>query len=184
MTDFYSDSDVDQLPGIVNKASLNYEPETGLRGVLQKLGDDTQAPEVMGTRIAVGLKRNITSWVLANLAALYWRVEGDAKKAIDCLRLSLTTAPKYAKDASLISLANILHRAGYTNDAIMLTSMALDLSKDLVVGHFTMANLYAYKEKWDMATIFYESTLGLQSSFEPAKQRLKLIKCKMQSIND
>lgn len=33
MTDFYSDSDVDQLPGIVNKASLNYEPETGLRGV-------------------------------------------------------------------------------------------------------------------------------------------------------
>lgn len=35
----------------------------------------------------------MTSWVLASTAALYWRVEGDASRAIDCLRLALTTAP-------------------------------------------------------------------------------------------
>jgi hypothetical protein len=39
----------------------------------------------------------MTSWILTNVAALYWRVEGDAKKAMDCLRLSLTTAPKNKK---------------------------------------------------------------------------------------
>lgn len=37
--------------------------------------------------------QNMTSWVLASTAALYWRVEGDASRSIDCLRLALTTAP-------------------------------------------------------------------------------------------
>lgn len=32
--------------------------------------------------------------------------------------------------------------------------------------------------QWDKATMFYESTLGLQSSFTAAKQRLKKIKCR------
>lgn len=40
----------------------------------------------------VFFSQNMTSWVLASTAALYWRVEGDASRAIDCLRLALTTA--------------------------------------------------------------------------------------------
>ena len=31
--------------------------------------------------------------------------------------------------------------------------------------------------QWDLAAMFYESTLGLQATFEPAKQRLRQIKC-------
>ncbi|XP_062591170.1 tetratricopeptide repeat protein 17-like [Saccostrea cucullata] len=178
MTDFYSDLELDMLPGIVNKLHLNYHPESVLKEVLQKLGGDKQPVEVMGTRIAQALKKNMTSWVLASTAALYWRVEGDAKRAIDCLRLALTTAPKDVQDTALISVANILHRSGYLNDAIVATNMALDVPVKLVVSHFTMANLYAAKGQWDKATMFYESTLGLQSSFEAAKQRLKRIKCR------
>jgi len=36
---------------------------------------------------------------------------------------------------------------------------------------------FIYQEEWDVAAMFYESTLGLQSTFDPAKQRLKLIHC-------
>jgi hypothetical protein len=49
------------------------------------------------------------------------------------------------QDTALISLANILHRSGYLNDAIVATDMALDVPVKLVVSHFTMANLYAAK---------------------------------------
>ncbi|OWF35392.1 tetratricopeptide repeat protein 17-like isoform X2 [Mizuhopecten yessoensis] len=179
MTDVTSPLDLDSLPGITHSETLNYFAETGLKEVLQKLGGDSQPVGVVGTRIAHALKKNTTSWVLTNVAALYWRVEGDAKRAIQCLRLSLTTAPTDVKDTSLVSIANVLHRAGYINDAIVATDLALHISKRLVVSHFTMANLYAAKEQWDQAKMFYESTLGLQTSFEPAKQRLKAIMCKM-----
>nr|XP_022314692.1 tetratricopeptide repeat protein 17-like isoform X1 [Crassostrea virginica] len=178
MTDFHSTLELDMLPGVKNKKKLNYHPETVLKEVLQKLGGEKQPVEVLGTRIAQALKKNMTSWVLASTAALYWRVEGDAKRAIDCLRLALTTAPHDVQDTALISVANILHRSGYLNDAIVATNMALDVPIKLVVSHFTMANLYAAKGQWDKATMFYESTLGLQSTFEAAKQRLKRIKCR------
>ncbi|XP_033752791.1 tetratricopeptide repeat protein 17-like [Pecten maximus] len=179
ITDVNSQLDLDSLPGITHSETLNYFAETGLKEVLHKLGGESQPVGVVGTRIAHALKKNSTSWVLTNVAALYWRVEGDAKRAIQCLRLSLTTAPTEVKDTSLVSIANVLHRAGYINDAIVATDLALHISKRLVVSHFTMANLYAAKEQWEQAKMFYESTLGLQTSFEPAKQRLKTIMCKI-----
>lgn len=180
ITDFHSALELDMLPGVRNKKHLHYHPETVLKEVLQKLGGggDKQPVEVIGTRIAQALRKNMTSWVLASTAALYWRVEGDASRSIDCLRLALTTAPPDVQDTALISVANILHRSGYLNDAIVATNMALDVPVKLVVSHFTMANLYAAKGQWDKATMFYESTLGLQSSFTAAKQRLKRIKCR------
>jgi len=57
------------------------------------------------------LLQNATSWALTTAASLYWRVKGDVKKAIDCLRVALHHAPYGYKDIPLISLANILHRS-------------------------------------------------------------------------
>ena len=86
-----------------------------------------------------------TSWVLANLAALYWRVQGDAPRAVDCLRLALTHSPREVKDTALVGLANVLQQAGHLNDAIVLTSAALDITNRLPGAHFNLANLYAAK---------------------------------------
>lgn len=49
------------------------------------------------------------------------------------------------QDIALLSTANILHRSGYINDAIVATSYVLNLSPNLVVAHFNMANLFAAK---------------------------------------
>lgn len=38
-----------------------------------------------------------TSWELANLAALYWRVEGNPVNAVNCLRLALANSPSNAR---------------------------------------------------------------------------------------
>lgn len=41
--------------------------------------------------------QNQTSWVLSSMAALYWRVKGQGKRAIDCLRQALNSAPHHMK---------------------------------------------------------------------------------------
>ncbi|XP_041366225.1 tetratricopeptide repeat protein 17-like isoform X2 [Gigantopelta aegis] len=168
---------LDHLPGVAYREELDYSPELGLKEVLQKLSGEEEPVEVVGTRIYNALQKNSTSWVLTNLAALYWRVEGDAAKAIDCLRLSLTYAPRHLKDTSLISLANILYRAGHLAEGIIVSHMALETSNSLPVSHFTIANIYAAQSDWPNAVMFYESTLGLQTLFKPAKDRLKAILC-------
>ena len=49
------------------------------------------------------------------------------------------------QDTVLLGIANILHHAGYINDAIVVMTYALKTSKDVVVSQFTLANLYAAK---------------------------------------
>ncbi|XP_055405311.1 tetratricopeptide repeat protein 17 isoform X3 [Bubalus kerabau] len=91
---------LDHLQGVSNRASLHYTGESQLTEVLQNLGKDQypqQSLEQIGTRIAKVLEKNQTSWVLSSMAALYWRVKGQGKKAIDCLRQALHYAPHQMK---------------------------------------------------------------------------------------
>ena len=41
--------------------------------------------------------QNSTSWVLSNLAALYWRVVGQGQLAIKCLKHSLYYSNEYTR---------------------------------------------------------------------------------------
>lgn len=169
---------LDHLAGIRHRHLLPHFPEMGLREALQTLTDRTPVSvDLMATRIARSLVKNETSWVVATAAALYWRVVGSGERAVDCLRHTLHYAPRHMKDIPLISLANILHRAGLYNNALVVANMALEISPKFVVIHFTMANIYAAKGDMEKATAFYQSTLALQSSFEPARDRLRAIQC-------
>lgn len=57
------------------------------------LGSEPESVALVGTRISRALEKNKTSWVLGCLGALYWRVEGHAPNAINCLRMALRNAP-------------------------------------------------------------------------------------------
>ena len=64
------------------------------------------------------------------------------------------------KDVALISLANVLHRARYSNEAAVVVHAALDVSKELNVNHFTLGNIYAvrfYPSNFKLAHKFCES---------------------------
>ncbi|XP_014664880.1 PREDICTED: tetratricopeptide repeat protein 17-like [Priapulus caudatus] len=135
----------DHLSGISGRAQLAYSHELGLKEVLQMLGGRQESMGTVATHIALALQKNETSWVLQTLAALYWRVQGRATEAIDCLRQALHHAPRHTKDIALVSLANVLHRSRLYNDAIIVNNMALDIAPNLVVIHFTMANVLAAK---------------------------------------
>ena len=100
---------------------------------------------MIGTRIARALHKNHTSWALGCLGALYWRVQGDAPNAINCLRMALMNASLNNKHIPLLSLANILHKAGSINDALEIALAALESSPETVVIHFSIGNMYAAK---------------------------------------
>jgi tetratricopeptide (TPR) repeat protein len=77
-------------------------------------------------------------------------------------------------------LKNIFHRSiykGLYNDALIVANMALEISPKFVVVHFTIANIYASMGDYDMAGTFYMSTVALQSSFDPARDRLMSLVC-------
>ncbi|XP_053545268.1 tetratricopeptide repeat protein 17 [Bombina bombina] len=171
---------LDHLHGVSNRAAIHYTGESQLKEVLQNLGKDKYPPqslEQVGTRIMKVLEKNQTSWVLSSMAALYWRVKGQGKKAIDCLRQALHYAPHHMKDVPLISLANIFHNAKLWNDAIIVATMAVEIAPHFVVNHFTLANVYVAMEEFEKAMLWYESTLKLQPEFAPAKDRIRAIQC-------
>ncbi|BFZ05335.1 hypothetical protein BsWGS_08373 [Bradybaena similaris] len=180
VTDFVSPvRSMDHLLGIKSRVDIKSVREVGLIEVLQSLGGGSPEPyDGVGARIAQALAKNSTSWLAYTLASLYWRVEGEGEYAIDCLRMALTYVPNEYKDICLISLANVLQHMKFGNDAILVTSAALDVDNSLSVSHFTMANLYAVKGDWENAVMFYKSTLSLQSTFTPAQKRLKAIQCR------
>ncbi|OCT82030.1 hypothetical protein XELAEV_18024538mg [Xenopus laevis] len=171
---------LDHLYGVANRAAIHYTGESQLKEVLQNLGKEKYPPqslEQVGTRIMKVLEKNQTSWVLSSMAALYWRVKGQGKKAIDCLRQALHYAPYHMKDVPLISLANIFHNAKLWNDAIIVATMAVEIAPHFVVNHFTLANVYVAMEEYEKAMQWYESTLKLQPEFAPAKDRIRAIQC-------
>ena len=75
----------------------------------------------------------------------------------------------------------MLHRAGLYNDSLIVANMALEISPKFVVVHFTIANIYASMGDYDMAATFYLSTVTLQSTFDPARDRLMSLYCSKKS---
>jgi len=173
---------LDHLSGLARRQGLQYQAELGLKEAFQSLAGkkeegNKESVEKVGARIAYGLAKKPKSWILSTAAALYWRVQGNAVEALNCIRHSLYYAPNDMRDIPLISLANVMHRSGLYNDAIIAANMALEISPSFVVSHFTLANIYTSKKDLEKAKLFYVSTLTLQTTFEPALERLAALLC-------
>nr|CAH0098536.1 unnamed protein product [Daphnia galeata] len=176
----------DHLTGVRHRDKIDYRAESALEEALNALIFDKEKidSDEVARYLTYALKNvchtfyNATSWVLTTAASLYWRVKGHVKNAIDCLRIALHYAPYDFKDIPLTSLANILHRAGLHNDALVAAYMALEISPTFVVIHFTAANIHVARGDVARALSFYQSTLALQPSFEPARQQLIELQCK------
>ncbi|KIH56324.1 tetratricopeptide repeat protein [Ancylostoma duodenale] len=156
----------------------------GLQPALKSLGNERDSIEHVAARlhtalVANGMGKNgqTVSWLLCVLSSLYWRVVGDAQKAVGCLQCALQTAPQHTRDVALVSLANICHQAGLLHSALIAAGTALSASPNLVAIHFTIANIYASMGDYQRALEFYYSTLSLQMNFEPAKERIRAIYC-------
>ena len=52
---------------------------------------------------------------------------GDPSNAIECLRRAIHYAPDKTADVGFVGLANVLHRVGYLNEAVIAVRAALDI---------------------------------------------------------
>ncbi|EYB93310.1 hypothetical protein Y032_0183g910 [Ancylostoma ceylanicum] len=176
---------LDHLPAFaLSDQFLFYKPEKALTDALKSLGNERDSIEHVAARLHTALVANgmgkdgqTVSWLLCVLSSLYWRVVGDAQKAVGCLQCALQTAPQHTRDVALVSLANICHQAGLLHSALIAAGTALSASPNLVAIHFTIANIYASMGDYQRALEFYYSTLSLQMNFEPAKERIRAIYC-------
>ena len=73
------------------------------------------------------------SWLLYNLAGLYWRIIGNNYHALECIRRALYFAPDQYKDVPLVNLANILYKWGRVDDAVTVMRDAVNVN-DLEVS--------------------------------------------------
>ncbi|KAK3803342.1 hypothetical protein RRG08_058199, partial [Elysia crispata] len=111
------------------------------------------------------------------MAAFYWRIKGNPYHAVECIRRALHHSPRLQKDVALISLANIMHRARFSNEAAILVHAALEVSKELNVNHFTLGNIYAVLGEYNKSIICFENTLKIQPDFEAASKRRHAVLC-------
>lgn len=68
---------------------IQYKAEKGLQEVLCTLDGLRRPLDEMAIRIKLAMDGDSTSWVLSNLAALYWRIVGQGQLAIKCLKHAL-----------------------------------------------------------------------------------------------
>lgn len=67
-----------------------------------------------------------------NLASVYWRAIGNGLQSVECLRRGIHFAPQTSRDIGLIGLANVLHRHGYLDSAMVTARAALDIQTNSV----------------------------------------------------
>jgi len=162
-----------------------YKPEMGLSDAFQTLGNEKERLEHVAARLTLAMRISKlhdkeaggVHWTLSTAATLYWRVRVDAVNALKCMRHALSNAPKNMTDVSFVSMANVYGQAGFLHSALISAGAALDVSHNLIVIHFTLANIYASMKSYAKALDFYYSTLALQTNFEPAKERIRAIFC-------
>uniref|UniRef100_A0A158R5W3 Tetratricopeptide repeat protein 17 n=1 Tax=Syphacia muris TaxID=451379 RepID=A0A158R5W3_9BILA len=67
------------------------------------------------------------------LAAFYWRIRGNAFNAIECFRRSLHYSSREKRPEILFGLGNVLHKAGYSNEAATIYQIVLTELDDALV---------------------------------------------------
>ena len=85
---------------------IQYKAEKGLQEVLCTLDGLRRPLDEMATRIKMAMDKNSTSWVISNLAALYWRIVGQGQLAIRCLKHALYYSHDNARVREIVILRN------------------------------------------------------------------------------
>lgn len=78
---------------MVHRQNLSIEPEK--LQIEKILLNQVVTVSQFGHWLAGVLKKNSSSWLHYNMAAMYWRMRGNAPKAMECCRRAVHYAPRY-----------------------------------------------------------------------------------------
>ena len=74
--------------------------------------------------------------MLYNLAGLYWRIVGNNKQGIECLRRALYYSPEKYRDVPLVNLASVLYKWGRIDDTVAVMRDAVNVNDLEVTSTF------------------------------------------------
>ncbi|MCP9262764.1 Tetratricopeptide repeat protein 17 [Dirofilaria immitis] len=127
----------EHLPSVQQRSRMKIVPEAEF----QKLIPPNYSVAEFGNNVAKALETKPTNDSFLRLAALYWRITGDAPKAMECFRRVLHFTTEKMQARTHFDFGNLVHRAGYPSDAIILYQLALLKINDAVI-HMALADAY------------------------------------------
>ncbi|XP_024944685.1 tetratricopeptide repeat protein 17 isoform X3 [Cephus cinctus] len=163
----------EHLSAMRNRKNLTQHQEKGLIKYLPP-GTDLN---MFGHQIAHGLLRNNTSWLHLNLAAIYWRVQGDSYNALECGRRAIVTAPMRYRDIPLLTTGGILHAAKHSGEAAIILHAAIDYAPTQSHQHLALGHVYAVLGDFNRSIACYDNCLRLAPTMDQARQTKHAILC-------
>ncbi|XP_043289555.1 tetratricopeptide repeat protein 17 isoform X2 [Venturia canescens] len=145
----------EHLSAMQNRKDLAQPQEKDLIKYLPQ-GTDLRT---FGHRIAHGLMRNSTSWLYLNLAAIYWRINGDTYNALECARRAIVTSPRHSAEAAIVLHTAIDHAPNESHQY-------------LALGH-----VYAVLGDYNKSLLCYDNTLKIAPKMEQAKLARHVVLC-------
>ncbi|XP_021915404.1 tetratricopeptide repeat protein 17 isoform X2 [Zootermopsis nevadensis] len=152
----------EHLHAMVKRANLSAGPEVNLATSL--LGDKDLA--LFGHQVALGLKKNSTSWLHYNLASIFWRIRGDSPNAVECARKSVHFAPRQYRDLALLNLGAIFHQARFPAEAAIILHAAVDHAPLVASSHFLLGNVYAVLGDYNRSVACFDNAVKLQPDMD------------------
>ncbi|VDN07175.1 unnamed protein product [Thelazia callipaeda] len=157
--------------------TLKINPESSFQKSLPSNYETTE----FGSHIAKALEKEPTNSSFLRLAALYWRIKGDAPKAVECFRRALHFTTKKMRFRTWFDFGNLLHRAGYPLDAIVLYELASLGMNDATV-HMALADAYALIQNRTKAIDHYNIAFSMDPSMKTAQIKAAALKCDQKLI--
>lgn len=141
-------------------------PEPRLKSLLFSLFDGrTSSLSDLAAHLAFALQE-MPSWTIATIAALYWRLLGNADQTVACLQLAVSSAPTNCKDGPLHNTGILLYRLGHEKEALLLGSLALQEAPHSFLAHYSLYTFYNAMGNKEQAVIFGRASVALQSLSE------------------
>lgn len=112
----------------------------------------------------------------------FWRIKGDAGKAIDCFRNALTLDPSNAD--VLHDMARVLFSLQYLDDAIFLVRRSLEQQPSGINAwraYFTLGELFRACGQFQQSVLYFRQALDLYPEHEPILKAIRDIEDTSQS---
>ncbi|CAH0560129.1 unnamed protein product [Brassicogethes aeneus] len=181
----HPDTDGDKYLPPSEKQALNIQLKSSpfLKSYLLNYVDDEISDEAeIGQRIITAMeKKSAPRWVLATLASLYWRVRGNARRALDCLDLAFQIVPKEPTDVVLVSIGSLVYQLGFNDQALKFATLAFKINYVEPSTNFLLALLHYSKHNPLLAMYYMKNVLRVEPDYYDGKaeELLKLWSCRV-----
>lgn len=118
---------------------------------------------------------------MATLASLYWRVRGNARKALDCLDLAFQIVPKDTTDVVLVSIGSMVYQLGFLEQAMKFATLAFKINYVEPSTNFLLAILHYTNNNPLLAMYYMKNVLRAEPDYYDglAEKLLKTWGCRI-----